>query len=387
MFLTSIKTGFLAFIALLASLFSPAPTTYAPPIAPSTPPQISQINNVSTSTPKNPTGTTTAQNKPSNIKPALESQTPTVSPSPNVKPAQAPQTQTIPAPKVPDWNAINERARSATVNVVCTSTGGGLFAPLSGSGVIIDPRGVILTNAHIGQYFLLKDYPAKDSLECLIRQGSPASPRYRAELLYLPSSWVQKHREDILLQSPLSTGENDFALLVITKTTDPAGTLPASFPFLERALIEDADVVGQPVIISAYPAGFLGGVSIQTSLYLSSASATIRDVYTFSSTAIDVLSLGGTVVSQKGSSGGATVDSDGKLVGIIVTSSDAKQTSDRDLRAITLSHIDRSLLQELGVNLATLLSQNILQTAETFGRTSSPILTKSLIEILERVNN
>ncbi len=282
--------------------------------------------------------------------------------------------------------AINENARSATVNVVCTSTGGGSFAPLSGSGVIIDPRGVILTNAHIGQYFLLKDFPVKDYLDCLIRQGSPATPRYRAELIYLPIPWAQKHREDILLQEPLGTGENDFALLLITRTTNPAGTLPASFPFLEQNLIESVDFIGEPIIISAYPAGFLGGVSIQTNLNLSSASATIRGVYTFSSTTIDVLSLGGTVVSQRGSSGGAVVNSGGKLVGIVVTSSDAPQTSDRDLRAITISHISRSLEQELGVNLSALLSQNVYQTAEIFERTIAPTITKSIIEILERAN-
>ena len=36
---------------------------------------------------------------------------------------------------------------------------GRLFNPISGSGVIVDSRGVVLTNAHVGQFFLLHDYP------------------------------------------------------------------------------------------------------------------------------------------------------------------------------------------------------------------------------------
>ena len=49
---------------------------------------------------------------------------------------------------------LNEKSRSALVNILCEAT-----APLrstSGSGVIIDSRGVILTNAHIAQLFLFE---------------------------------------------------------------------------------------------------------------------------------------------------------------------------------------------------------------------------------------
>jgi hypothetical protein len=51
--------------------------------------------------------------------------------------------------------------RGAIVNIICIQ-GGGLRGS-SGSGVIVDPRGIILTVAHVGQNFLLRDYPIKNT--------------------------------------------------------------------------------------------------------------------------------------------------------------------------------------------------------------------------------
>src|SRR3989344_252919 len=55
--------------------------------------------------------------------------------------------------------ALNEQVRAAVVNILCITGSGGPLNSISGSGVIIDPRGIILTNAHVAQYFLLKNYP------------------------------------------------------------------------------------------------------------------------------------------------------------------------------------------------------------------------------------
>ena len=69
-------------------------------------------------------------------------------------------------------DAVNSAARAALVNILCTSRGS--VRPISGSGVIIDSRGVILTNAHVAQYVLLAENPAIN-LSCVIRTGSPAA--------------------------------------------------------------------------------------------------------------------------------------------------------------------------------------------------------------------
>ena len=283
---------------------------------------------------------------------------------------------------IPEWDTINERARAAVVNIICTSQSAGLMQPLSGSGVFIDPKGIILTNAHIAQYWLIKDYPSKDYLDCVIRQDSPASPRYRAKLVYISPTWIKVHYTDLLTQDPLGTGENDYALLLVNTTTGPSISLPTSFPYLPPATTDTENILGQPVLMAAYPAGFLGGVSIQTTLFMSSAPGAIQGVYTFTDTSIDVLSLGGNVVAQHGSSGGAVVTGDGKLRGIIVTTSEADTTATRDLHAITISYINRRFTQETGVTLPDLLASDVYAVADEFNETLAPTLTKLLTQSL-----
>ena len=66
-----------------------------------------------------------------------------------------PSTETVPTttpivmkekPAV-SFTELNQKTRAALVNVLCTTLRSGSFEPLSGSGVIVDSRGVVLTNA------------------------------------------------------------------------------------------------------------------------------------------------------------------------------------------------------------------------------------------------
>src|SRR3989344_1935480 len=71
-----------------------------------------------------------------------------------------------PYPLPPDsFSVINEKTRHALVNILCMPHGGSL-RPISASGVIVDPRGVILPNAHVAQYVLLSHDPRID-LSCV----------------------------------------------------------------------------------------------------------------------------------------------------------------------------------------------------------------------------
>jgi len=276
---------------------------------------------------------------------------------------------------------LNTIARASLVNVLCTTGSGGSFNPISGSGVIIDSRGIILTNAHVGQYFLLKDYPTTNNISCVIRVGSPAQTRYTAQLLYLPPAWINANASKIKQDSPTGTGENDYAFLLITGTTDPDGTLPSSFPALP---MDGADPqVGAHMLLAAYPAGFLGGISITLNLYITSAVATVGEVYTFADQAnTDLFSLGGTIVSQSGSSGGAVVSLQGKLQGLIATEIPGDTTSMRDLRAITIAHINRSLIAAGLGGIISLLSQDAASFSANFYKNTAPAETKALEDVL-----
>lgn len=291
----------------------------------------------------------------------------------------------IPASEIPlSFSYINTETAKALVNVLCTQHAAGTTSQITGSGVIIDSRGVIITNAHVAQYFLLKDYPTKDGVECILRTGSPARAMYTAELFYLPPIWISLHAKDITNTEPKGTGEHDYAFLRITGRTDPSANLPVIFPYVPIDTDDVALETGESVLAAAYPAGFLGSATIQKDLYAVSSIATIAERFTFTDNLVDLISIGGTIVSQGGSSGGAAVSHKNKLVGIIVTSTKADTTAERDLRAITLGHVNRSLAQHANTTIEGLLFGDITLKAKLFNLGTAPALTKLLEQYLNQ---
>lgn len=296
--------------------------------------------------------------------------------APNVLPTAAERI----IPVIPgDYNA---QTRAALVNILCTTKAGGYFKPISGSGVFISSAGVVLTNAHVGQYFLLTNYPTTNNILCTVRTGSPAVSKYTARLLYLPPAWINTNADQITSQKAMGTGENDYAFLLITGSID-GSPLPTHFPFVP--ITKDPPLPKDPTLLAAYPAGFLDGSIIEMNLYASTALANIIDVFTFTKDTADLVSVGGTIVSQAGSSGGAVVRAqDGALLAIIATASEGTTTAMRDLRAITLGHIDRSLKSQGEAGVVSLLTSDLTKQADSFAADTAPLLTKKLIGYLAR---
>lgn len=285
-------------------------------------------------------------------------------------------------PPTPATLSINDRVRGAVVNIFCTSQVGATLSSITGSGIVIDPKGVILTNAHVGQYFLLKNYPTPGALNCIIRAGSPAYPAYTAELLYLPPSWISANAQKIDDENPTGNGEHDYALLRVTGSANANVPLPASLTYLMPSFVErDA---GTDVLIAGYAAGFLGGAQIAKDLYASSSYGKIREYYTYGGNTADLFSLGGSVVAQQGSSGGAVADLDGRLVGVVVTSTTAPDTASRDLRALALPYIARDFEHERGIGFAEFLSRDLAKEAAAFYSGTAPTLTQSLVNVLNQ---
>jgi S1-C subfamily serine protease len=282
------------------------------------------------------------------------------------------------------FSTINEVTREALVNIFCTTQSGGSFKPATGSGVVIDERGIILTNAHVAQYFLLKDYLTEDFISCVIRTGSPATPLYTARPVFISPSWVKANANGIIQQEPKGTGEDDYALLFITGRTDSTKTIPETFPFVSPLYNSGNIATGDNVLLAAYPAGFLSGIAISRDLYISSAVTQIVEVFTFKDGTLDLFSIGGSVVAQQGSSGGAVVNDKNELLGIIVTSTTADTTAERDLRAITIAHINRSFMKDTGSDLQTLFSGNMEAEVNAFDENIAPALTQLLVDELEK---
>lgn len=280
------------------------------------------------------------------------------------------------------FEAIDAITRPALVNILCKPRGGGVsLSPISGSGVIIDPRGVVLTNAHVAQYVLLAQ-SARVNLICEIRTGAPAIPRWRAEILYIPPVWVETHAHEITATHPMGTGEHDYALLRITQTLD-ATPLPTPFPYLVVDTREAIGFRGDQVLAVSYPAEFLASAA-HFNMYPASSVTTIGQLMTFVEKTVDLISLGGIVGAQGGSSGGAVVNAWGRLIGLISTTSEGETTALRDLRAVTLSYINRDLTAQTRFDLATILGGDVTAQALEFNTTIAPKLIELYLTKLEK---
>ncbi len=331
------------------------PTTQAQSTLPT------KVEHSAATSPTNQPATSTATSTPTKA--------PSASTATKKQVAKTPVTPSISFARKVDDVAIaqaTQSLRASTVNLLCTGSLGGYRQSVSGSGVMIDPHGVVLTSAHVAQFMLLKTF------SCSVRTGSPASTKYQAELLYLPPAWVADNASKIVQPDATSTGENDYAFLYLpnAQTTFVASDLTTSIP-----------VLGAPAIIAAYPAQYLNGTTVQTDLYISSAATTVDALYTFvpEGTTVDEIALGASALSQSGSSGGGVArGEDGAVFGIITTQSQGASTAERERNAISIDHINRSL-QEFGKGgVGGLMTGDIAKKADDFAASTAPALSTLL---------
>ncbi len=270
----------------------------------------------------------------------------------------------------------------ALVNIFCTFTTREYIRTTTGTGFFIDADGVIITNAHVAQFLLMEGTDDEGTTECTIRTGSPATARYQAELLYLPPAWVQDNAAQMKTEVPMGTGERDYALMFVSDTVD-GSPLPAQFPALavDSSLVP-VTVKNNQVIAAGYPAGNLAANGASSALYSVQAETVISDLYTFGSNYADVLALRGSVVGAEGASGGPVLNTEGEVIGMISTRGDDSVDGPGSLRAITMSHINRTIEEETGFSLAQNLNGNLQERSDIFARTLTPFL----ITLLEQAN-
>lgn len=285
-----------------------------------------------------------------------------------------------PTPPLP-FSAINADARAALVNIQCYATGATPLHSISGSGIIVDSRGVILTNAHIAQYVLLSEVP-EFNLNCVVRAGAPARPLYHARVLYMPASWVEKHASEITEAQPVGTGEHDYAFLAITSAE--SGILPASFPALSPDSRDAIAFPGDSALIASYPAELVGAFAAQNDLFPMTTVAPIRALMTFATSSVDTLALGGVIEAQGGSSGGAIVNAWDRIIGLITTTSEASTTADRDLHAVTTSYIDRDLRDATGQSIDQFLDRPLANIEHAFDASLAPTIIQKYVTVLSK---
>lgn len=299
--------------------------------------------------------------------------------------AKAAPAKKAAAPAIPKLTDTEQRLgivlpslRSALVNIICSPvTPGGTLRGISGTGVIIDPRGIILTAAHIGQYELLAE-ARPDLVRCTIRTGSPASISYTASPVYISSQWVKKNSRTISTAVPSGTGEDDYALLAITSSAT-SSPLPTRFPAIW--LGPNTPKVSDPIVIGSYGAEFLTSKAIRSGIFPTLVYGSVKERFTFENQTVDLISLGGGAAAQEGSSGGGIANTSGELIGLITTSSTVTDIDKRDLRAITMPYLQRAFRAESGDSLSEYLDRSPSALVDAYADQA-----KSLSNVLVRAN-
>ena len=255
---------------------------------------------------------------------------------------------------------VSAELHGALVNILCVGViGRGSPRLISGSGVFINPKGIILTNAHVAQYFLLDNR----GIDCAIRTGEPATVSYTAALIFISGAWLTANPGVITETLPTGTGEYDFALLAVTDSATKS-PLPATFPAVSLATTPPA--VGTPIVIASYGSQFLNQNQLRSALLQTFVFSSVKDVLTFGTNTVDVLALGGSSAAQEGSSGGGIIDASGTLIGIITTSTVKGATSTRSLNAVTASYIRAEYARETGHSIERLLTKPVAEAVTDF---------------------
>ncbi len=291
------------------------------------------------------------------------------------EPEVIPVATTTPIPSIAHDVSLNE----ALVNIFCTLKTKNEIRGTTGSGVFIDERGVILTNAHVAQFLLLAHKESGMTTTCSIRTGSPAVAHYEAELLYIPPLWVNENVNELRSETPSGTGERDYALLYITKAVE--GTLPDHFP----AISYDTTPLGnsaknQAVIAAGFPAEIIRTDGLKAALNPVIATTTVTELFTYTKNKVDLIGIAPSAVGEGGSSGGPITTLSNKVIGIIATRGDSVKEGEKSLRAITLPYIDRTIREEMGVGLRDYLVDKLPERALIFRNTVAPILSRMVRE-------
>lgn len=303
------------------------------------------------------------------------------------------QRAAVLASKKPDDNtfipteiSLDTLTLNSLVNIYCQYKTDTYIRTTTGTGFFINPKGVILTNAHVAQFLLLEhNENIKGTVECIVRSDNPAKPKYFAKLLYISPRWIFENSTVITQESPQGTGERDYALLYIAKSIDNE-PLPAQFPAIpiDTSLLTRS-TEGISVRTAGYPAEALMRNGADATLKPVIASTTVGTLYTFGSNYADLFSISESPVGEHGASGGPIIHTTSKnAIGIIVTKGDPQTEGEKSLRALTLSYVDRTMQEETGFSLTQNMQGDVAYRGFIFSKAMAPFLAGILAEELSQ---
>lgn len=228
---------------------------------------------------------------------------------------------------------------TAIVQIVC-KVGENLY--VSGSGVVVSDKGVVLTNAHV----------VEKGRDCSVKTGNPAVISGKAEARFIGNT------ENLIMDTKIP--KEDFALMKITERT--AGSMFAEpFKYL-RLSYSHVPQSGDGFYLAAYASEFAGGGIPSGSQNLVFTIARVLDLYAVDGSGIDVAELEGNISTQEGASGSPVISPvDGSVIGLVFGQNKGEggvnTTNQRTEFAFLISYIDRVLRITRNKTLADLVTE------------------------------
>lgn len=253
------------------------------------------------------------------------------------------------------------KPEDSVVNIFCSQKIGTLRRTITGSGILINKDGTVLTNAHVAQFPLLSE--KNPNVVCLARYGNPANGALGVKVAFISPDWVTQYGKNINTEGVAQTGKSDFALLKLDLSTLGSGkTLsPVS---IQRILPSQTD----KIYSLSYPADILGTNGVNSALSRQKEQLGINRFYSVGITPNDVIETSASTAGQKGSSGGGILNENGEIIGTITTTANSSIPTKKLIRAMTIEHTDFELVRFSNISLSQVSqygSQDLKQVFDT----------------------
>lgn len=234
-------------------------------------------------------------------------------------------------------DAVYQLLDTAVVQIVCRLNE---RFTISGSGVVISPSGIVLTNTHV----------VENATDCAVRTGNPAAYAGRLKVLYRGSSEEKIPDTEVPLE--------DFAFGKISEV--PASSrFTAPFKYLS-ANANYMHHISERYFLAAYASEFAGGGGT-TPQNLVFTITKLLGFFAIAGDGQEVLELEGNVSTQEGASGSPIISPvDGSVIGLVFGQNKGEgevETAKRTEYAFSLSYIDRVLRKKEGMGLLAFIEK------------------------------
>lgn len=299
----------------------------------------------STSSPIFPSAVSTSTASTTIVKPVIkqimkQTAIPVVSLPPVVAPSSA--LPIVLPPKVISSDEVYAEYHPAVLNIWCE----GDTAVTTGTATIIDPSGILITNAHV-----VKD--VKDASRCVLRSWNPFENIAKFKILYIPP-------QDDLIPGT-SFAKNDFAFIKITEPILNKSQTVWPFIHFNTAIPSPKE----NLFVFGYSTEFVGFDIAIRGIPLLFSDTEVEQVLSFDDDLkrAELLLVKGSISSQGGSSGGPLVNNAKDFVAMYSFVTKGSTTSERRGIAVLVNYVDRALNRDFGFGLKEFLQKTAVSTS------------------------